>query len=797
MVEKYYELTTPQKSIWNMEKFFEDTTINNICASITIFGELNEAVLKRAIYNIVSKNDSFRTRIIIKDNTPAQYFCAFEPFEIEVINAINNSQFEKIKEDLINYKFKIIDSNLFCFKIVKFPDGHGVLVFTVHHIIADSWSLGLFAKSVMKEYKFLSNNDALREPNYSYAQYVNSELDYVKSEKYQKDKAYWTDLFKSIPEPATFFGSKTLESNHHLMQRRTFYVEPTIAKKINAYCSNNKVSLFNFFMAIYSIYLHRTTALEEFTIGTPILNRTNFKEKETMGMFVNTIPVKINLSNHTMFYDFVHSLKTIMLGNLKHQKFSYSDLLEELRHTNQNLLALYNVVISYQATKAVDKENENYTTDWYGNKHSSADVVIQITDLNDTGEIAIHYDYLIEKYTKEDILSLNSRIFRIIEQVVVEKDLDISNIDIVTEEEENKILNIFNDTVLDYDKNENLLDVFYEQVKKAPKNIAVIFEKQKLTYKELDEKSNILASNLRSFGIKNTDVVAVLEERGLNLIISILGIIKSGATYVLIDTSLPQERIDYILNDSDAKLCICDKTVNNSIYINIKDFISSGIVKNNIPNSSQLENNLCIIYTSGSTGNPKGVLLNKCGFLNLILAYKKGLEIDKYKKILGIATVSFDMFALELFAAILPGNTLVLANEEEQKNIVAMSNLIKKNDIDFMVTTPSRIQMLLLEELGNPLKNVKAIQLGGEKFSSSLYEKLRKVTNAKIFNGYGPTEITACCTNKQVTSFDITIGKPLANVQAYICDSGLKLLPIGAVGEICIGGKRCFKWIFK
>ncbi|MBR2290505.1 MAG: AMP-binding protein [Clostridia bacterium] len=172
------------------------------------------------------------------------------------------------------------------------------------------------------------------------------------------------------------------------------------------------------------------------------------------------------------------------------------------------------------------------------------------------------------------------------------------------------------------------------------------------------------------------------------------------------------------------------------------------------------------------------------------------MEISQYRHILGIANISFDMFSFELFCSTLLGNTLVLANEEEQKNLVAMSKLIQKQHVDFFVTTPSRVELLLIDECAPCLKEVKAILLGGEKVTGGLYHKLKLATDAKIYNSYGPTEATSACTNKLVVSDDITVGKPLSNMQVYICDANLNLVPIGVAGEICVGGKRSCKRIF-
>ena len=776
-MEDFYNLTNPQKSIWNMEKFFDGTTVANIFASVTILDKLDTEILKQAVYNVVRKNDSFRIRIIIKDNVPMQYISEFKPFEIETFNLKKDVELEKIKKEMGSQRFNVIDSNLFCFKIAKFADGHGILLFNIHHTIADSWSLGIFSQRVMSEYNKLKNNEEVsEESDNSYIDYIISENEYKQSKKYESDKEYWSKIFETIPEQVTLPDGKN--TNLPDASRESFMFRSDISEKIKSFCDKNKISVFNFFMSIYSLYLAKISGLDEFVIGTPILNRTNFKEKQTMGMFVNTIPVKVTLNRDDSFSDFAKAQSSSMLSNLKHQKYSYTQILEDLRKENSSLSNLYNVVISYQITKAYNKDCGNYSADWYQNNYSPNDCSIHITDLNDTGELLIHYDYLTEKYNKKYFHDLHNRVIFIINQILENEEISIENISILTQSEESDIINKFNDTKIKYPENLDMIDMFERNVLENPNKIAVIFENEKLTYRELNERANSLANFLIDNGITSNDYVSILLDRSYNIVISVYAVIKAGASYVIIDKDYPEERINYILRDCKSKFTITNRLIDNFDYSKY-DNKNLGMAQNY---------RLCTIYTSGSTGNPKGVLLHKYGYYNLVNAFDTDFELSSFKKVLGIANVSFDMFAFEMFSSTLLGNTLVLANVEEQKNPIAMSKLIKDNDVEFMVTTPSRAELLLLEECGNPLENIKAILLGGEKFTSNLYLRLKEATNAKIFNSYGPTEITSACTNKLITSTDITVGKPLPNTKVYICDSKLHLLPVGVIGEMCVGG---------
>lgn len=285
MAEKFYKLTSPQKNIWTQENFFEGTTINNICASITILDSLNEDALKKALYYIVENNDSFRIKIVLDNNVPVQYFSEFKEFNIETIYLKHDDEFEKIKSNLMNYKFNLLDSDLFCFKILKYPDGHGMLLFTVHHIISDGWSLGIFAQNIMKKYCDFCNIQTPILPDiHQYREYIEKESEYLNSQKFEKDKIYWNELFKTFPESISFTGNKdTLNNKNFCSKRKSFRVPISVAQNIQKYCMQNKISAFHFFMSVYSIYLAKTTGKTEFVIRNSNIKSYKFQRKKYNG----------------------------------------------------------------------------------------------------------------------------------------------------------------------------------------------------------------------------------------------------------------------------------------------------------------------------------------------------------------------------------------------------------------------------------------------------------------------------------------------------------------------------------
>jgi len=552
-------------------------------------------------------------------------------------------------------------------------------------------------------------------------------------------------------------------------------------------------------MGVLSIYLSRVSGLDEFVIGTPILNRGNFKEKQTTGMYISTIPFKVSINSEDLFGDFLTNISVDFLKIFRHQKYPYQYLLEDLRSKDSSIPNLYKLLISYQNVRSNKQSSDVlYDSRWIGNNNISDDINIHLYDMNDTGSLSMAYDYLLSKYTIDDICSIHARLLHIINQILENNEIKLKDIEIVTPDELNKILYDFNNTKTDYPKDKTITEAFEEQVEKTPDNIAVVFENDKVTYRELNEKANSLAYHLRENGIGRNDIVGIMVNRSLEMIVSILSVLKSGACYIPIDPEYPQDRIEYMLSNSNAKMLLTfeklDYKVNfeNKLFVELNNQLYNSH-KNNLENINEPDDLSYIIYTSGSTGMPKGVMLTHKSLSNLTNycnGYVKYLKDNKYRTIVSVTTVSFDIFIFETLISLQKGLKLVVANEEEQTIPRLLSNLIEKNNVEIIQTTPSRMQLLInnIKDIPN-LSNLKYITLAGEQLPISLINDLKKIASPIIYNGYGPSETTVFSTLTDVTNHKtITIGKPLYNTQIYVLNSDLNICPINVPGEIYISG---------
>ena len=677
-----YSLTNPQNSIWLTEKFYPNTSINNISGYTYISEVVDFKALTQAVNEVIKTNDAMRIKIKEENNKYVQYITEYIPFDVETINLSSENDIEKKSLELAKIPFKIEENTLFKFTFFKLPNQYGGFFLSAHHIIGDSWSLGLVVKQVMLNYSNIKNNTYSTKEHPSYISYINDEKKYLESSKFLKDKEYWNDIFKTVPEIATIPSLKKSTNISSAGNRANFTFDISLVKKINEFCKANNISLYNFFMSVYSLYLGRVSNLDDFVIGTPILNRTNFEQKNTVGMFISTTPLRVNLNHELTFVDFIKDVSAKTISLFRHQRYPYQYILEDIRKKDSSIPNLYNVVLSYQITKTFDEESGvNYSAHWLTNGCCADDLQIHLLDLNNEGNLHVAYDYKTDKYTEQDIADLHARILTIVDQVMSNTDIILKNIEIVTPEEKHKILYDFNNTKVDYPKDKTIVDLFEEQVNKTPDNIAV-FENQKLTYRELNEKANQLARYLITNGAAKGDIVSVLLDKSIDIIISILGILKIGATFLPIDISYPQERIEYILDDSKSKFVITNKTISLKNALTISSEINS-FSKENLNVHFSTNHPAYIMYTSGSTGKPKGVIVTNTNVVRLV-KNNTFIKFNNCEHILQTGSIVFDECTFEIWGALLNGFELYIIKKDDLLNIYSFRNYLLKNKITIL-----------------------------------------------------------------------------------------------------------------
>lgn len=631
--QSLFELTNPQKSIWSLEQFYKNTSLNNIGGTIIIKEKINFQLLENAINKFIELNDNLKIRLSFNDDGSIRQF--FSNYIFQKINLINLNSYDDLlnkEKELIENSFSLLNAPLYKFIMFKFPDNTGGIIMIAHHLILDGFSCNFTANKIAYIYNCLLNNHEINIEINSYKDYILSEKEYIKSSKFEKDKKYWNKLLETIPEIASLSicTNKNIGTSENInSSREVFTIQKDLLEKINTFCNSYKISKYNFFMAIYSLYIGKVNDINNFIIGTPILNRTNYKEKNTSGMFINTVPFRCILSPDITFGKYVNNIYIQSMNILRHQKYSYEYILDELRNKQSNIPSLYNILLSYQIGRSNHSDTDfDYTVRWTHSSTNSDELDIHLFEYDDTeNSLNIAYDYQNKRFFKKDILDLHLRIINIINQVLKKPEVKLSEIELITTKEKEFILNKYNSN-LQIPINQTIIDMFEAQVDKTPYNIAISKNGYSINYYNFNNLINYTADYLINIGVTENDKICLFFNNSIELIISIFAILKLSACYIPIDISYPSDRIDYIIKNSDSKFILTNSNninkLNNfldkNIVIDLEDIIlkSKNETFNNIINKPKLDTSAYIIYTSGSTGKPKGVEITHESLANYI-----------------------------------------------------------------------------------------------------------------------------------------------------------------------------------
>ena len=791
-----YKLTTPQKNIYNETKFYSDTALGNIGGAIEFYMKnLTSDMIEKAINLLIDSAEGLRLRMIECDGEPCQYVTDHEYEHISVFDAVRLTEDEiDAHIDSIMHTPIFFDDKLYRFEILR-KENSWILAVVMHHIISDAWSMTIICDAILQSCKAFVDGEEPILQIAPYTEFIAKEDAYFASKRYQKDKSFWSEMYAEHPEYVRL-KPHLPQSNSPSANRLYAEVSPALSKQIKAFCAEYEYSPATVFEAAMLIYLDRINGGDKTpSLGLAVLNRDGAKDKRTLGMFISTIPLTAKPSEDKTLGELCAEINDLHLQIFRHQKYPYSHILSDIHQHHGDVEKLFDVMMSYQNAQ-IDSES-NVRSKWYTNGNSEVALAFHIDDRDHLGVYKLNLDYQTEQFLDEaEVALLKDRILCIVEQITTKSDMTVADVDILPESEKNLIIHTFNDTAVDYPSDKCVHQLFEEVAANIPDEIAAVFEGEPYTYAEINRMANCIAHALRRGGIGRNDIVPIIAHRSHLVLAAQFGVLKAGGAYLPIDPTFPAERITYMLDDASCNAALildADAPTNVDFVIDLADEALYTDAPKNLDNINA-PNDLCyVIYTSGSTGKPKGTMLTHRNVVNYSTKNEfnvAGKLIDENtKKILSITTIGFDIYVTESLLSLLNGLTVYYANDDESKMQSKLAKLIVENEIEIIQTTPTKMKMYMQDKSDLTwLSHLKVIILGGEVFPESLYEELRRYTDARIWNIYGPTETTVWSSVDEVTSPVITIGNPIANTQILICNEKGELCPVGIAGELCIAG---------
>jgi len=794
---EYFPLSLSQQNILALERTLSGTSVNNISTTVRIKGRLDFAVLTKVLNAIIEKDSSLRTRITNTPNgTVMQYCVPYSSEDFPVYDFTNTST-----EGIENWETAVTreaifteDSPLYRFILFRDSEAGGGILVKLHHIIADGWSQIMLCNKIGKLYlEALSNNDIKVDVSPSYKLHIEEEQDYLKSSAFAKDERYWKSVAESIGEPSSLKNINGA-SVSPVGKRLSFNLPQIINHAIFSYCQEKRVAPFAVFYMALAIYFKRNGGDNRFTVGVPIVNRTNYIFKQSTGMFVSTLPFYNEIHDEWTLNEFNDDLTEKWYDLLRHQRYPFSKILEFKENDNR----LFNIALSYQDSKIFESRDASVILSgrWHYCGYQAEQLTIHLTNLKNHQQYAVDYDYLAQFFTEEDIASLHRSICRILVEALDNPDTPLYRLNILSLEDKETVLYSFNDTDR-YLEETSLFDAILKNSKKHLNRVAVINKGERTTYGALLHKGAQYAEVLGPYTGDDNALVAIFLPRSVELFAAMVGTVQQECAYMLISNTLPTERIKIILEQSGAAVLITDDNGKRKLDDLRMPVLTTDDANNcyGIPtrkestDASAVGDKLAyVVYTSGSTGEPKGVEITQRNLLNFS---QEMSEVYGRGAVLSVCNIGFDAFMLESIVALLNGRTVVLPDDIELESAERLASLINGYAVSFISLTPSRLSAFLrVDAFKNVMWKMESIVCGGEAFPHELLKKIKECSLAHIYNQYGPSETTVAVSMKELSQADkITAGAPLGNCKLYVLDEHMNPLPIGGNGKLFVGGK--------
>ncbi|MFJ5506915.1 amino acid adenylation domain-containing protein, partial [Pectobacterium jejuense] len=798
-------LSSTQQVVWLDQTLNPDSPNYNIGTWLRIDEHLDETLFSQAFEMLVSRHDALHLQLIHTNGLPLQALTDASSTSINVYDFSHYDDAEERAQQHIHATFMRpfdLRGKLWSSDLLRVSDTHRYWQFCCHHLIADGWSLKLLVNELVATYNQLKKSDNSGEVAPAYLDYIAEDLIYLDSRHYQSDLKFWLDRYSTLPPALIPLSNQDQELTSELPAPHLWQLKSEYFHKIENIAAEQGLSVLHFMYAILACYFSRTTETEDIVIGIPIHNRRNAKQKNTIGMFSSVIPIGVSIKKEDSFLDIMRNVAAELRRCYKHQRLPITEINQNTRIRQKTGRAqLFDITLSlewFEFNVHMEGTNTTFLTPHRATQFPLAISIYQYNFEDKNNPVTVEFNFDTRYLSREDVMAIQSRLALLVDAAITSLDMTVENAPILPPTERQQILVDFNATDAEFPQHTLIHERFEQQVEQTPDAIAVVFEEQSLSYAELNRCANQLAHRLLTLGIKPDDRVALCVERGLEMVVGLMGILKSGAAYVPLDPTYPAERLAYMIDDAkpvalltqanqiaiqttDIPVIMLDTDTFDAYPTSNPDAQALGVTSTHLA---------YVIYTSGSTGKPKGVMVAHKNVLHLATSLKTLLAFERPNRIALNASIVFDA-SVKNWIQILSGHTLVIVPEAIRTDARQLWHYFSHHAVDLFDCTPVQLQWLLDAGLGtDPDYQPAQVLIGGDAISQGVWSRLQQLTETRFINVYGPTECTVDATACLVDTSQPTptIGRPLTNTKIYILDAQGQPVPIGAIGEIYIGG---------
>jgi amino acid adenylation domain-containing protein len=798
-------LSFAQQRLWFLDQLEPSLLAYNISRAIRLTGQLNVAALDQAFKEIVRRHEVLRSTFPTVEGQPILVIGSPFTSDLPVFDlthfhdAEREAEVQRRATEEAQRPFDLAHGPLLRHTLLKFSEEEYVLLLTVHHIVFDGWSFDILFRELTAFYEAFSTHRpaAVSELRIQYADFARWQREWLQGEVLEDQLSYWrSQLEGSLPvlelpaDPArppiqTFRGAK-----------QSLLLSQAVTESLKALSHQESVTLFMTLLAAYKVLLFRYTGQQDIIVGSLAAGRSRAEIEGLIGFFANTLVLRTELSGNLTFREILRRVREVCREAYAHQDLPFERLVETLQPVrDMSHHPVFQVMFTLQNIPRPSLNLAGLTMTPLEVHSGTAmfDLTLFMFE-RDQGLLGT-FEYNTDLFDAATISRMMAHFQNLLNAIIADPEMRISEFSFLTERERCQLLADWNDTKADYPKEKSIHEWFKSQVQKTPERVAVVFADRRMTYTELDRRSNQLAQHLKSVGVGPEVLVGIHMEPSLEMVVGLFGILKAGGAYVPLDPTYPRERLAFMLDDANVPVLLTQERLVKSLPEHratalCLDSEWEAIARRSdeSPASAGSAENLAyVIYTSGSTGRPKGVQIPHCAVVNFLESMRRIPGLTEEDRLLSVTSLSFDIAGLELYLPLMVGATVILVDRAVSSDASRLLELLEQSGATVMQATPATWR-LLSDGGWQGSKHLKLL-CGGEALSRQLANQLLQ-KNGSLWNMYGPTETTIWSSVYPIESEDgpVPIGPPIANTQFYILDSHLKPLAVGVPGELHIGG---------